>query len=123
MKFLSLILAFLLFLAPFFSFAEDVLFLPGFDDIPLMEGIEIDREGDVMFDTTTGRIGSIIGVTQNSLDKVHEYYGDSLKQLGWVEIVPGEYIREGEKFLIRGEPTKGDDATTLHITIEPLADI
>lgn len=122
MKMLPFTLAFFLFFIPLCSFAKEVVFLPGFDDIPLMEGIEVDREGDVMFDTTTGRIGSIIGVTRHSLDDVYEYYGASLKQLGWVEIAPGEYIREGEKFLIRSVPPKGDETITLNISVEPLSD-
>jgi hypothetical protein len=110
----SLVAVFLLFAATQAGAEE---FLAGFDDLPVMPGLNAVDGAGIVFDTPTGRIieGYAAGaVTQAS---VHRFYGKTLPQLGWTAIGKNEYRREGERLKI---DFKGKDrALTVRFTLSP----
>lgn len=76
-------------------------FVPGFEDIPLMSGMEVDEEGQVLFDTTTGRIAETTVATTQSQDAVRKFYQGTLTQLGWQKIEDFKFRREGEELTLK----------------------
>lgn len=71
-------------------------FLPGFEDIPLMEGLISDTDEGMVFDTPEGRIAEASAKGNVSRKKVLEFYAATLPQLGWLPDGKGGFKREQE---------------------------
>ena len=71
-------------------------FLPGTDDIPLMEGIELTESGVFSFDTPAGQILTIKGETDKTAEEVRSFYGQTLTALGWIRAGADAYTRDGD---------------------------
>jgi hypothetical protein len=71
-------------------------FVTGFYDLPLMAGMTEIPDTDVAFDTTAGRIVIAFARTAAAPDRIKEFYGTALSQLGWKERSSGVFGREGE---------------------------
>ncbi len=71
-------------------------FLPGTDDIPLMDGIELTESSDFSFDTPAGQILTLSGETAQSPEDVRSFYGKTLTALGWVRKGKDAYTRDGD---------------------------
>ena len=79
-------------------------FLPGTEDIPLMEGIT-QIEETASFDNPAERMVLIGGETSLPAKKIFSFYNRTLANLGWVQKKPHYYERGADSLLI--EITEG----------------
>jgi enoyl-CoA hydratase len=94
---------------------NDLQFVPGFEDIPLMPDMEVDEEGQVLFDTTSGRIAEINVATTHPRQAVKKYYHDTLTQLGWHALDDFKFRREKEKLQLN--LSEGKDKSNQHMLL------
>jgi len=104
-------------LAPLVAQAEG--FLPGLEDVPLMEGLVV-NDGDVMvFDTPEGRIAEAEAGGLVERDNVIEFYRTTLPQLGWMPNGRGGFDREQEALELELSPPE-TSPVTVKFRIKPL---
>jgi hypothetical protein len=79
-------------------------FAQGSEDIPLLLGMEKMQGESLGFDTAAGSIITSSYTTKNSLQKVRNFYLETLPQMGWKVLQNGEnkamFRREKEKLEI-----------------------
>ena len=95
----------MLLLSVFIAFparAEKAVFAAGFEDLPVMAGVEQAGESSMSFDTPAGRIieAYLEGENANAAS-VRAFYDKTLPQLGWAPVPSKKtgrfsYTREGE---------------------------
>ncbi|MDR2902693.1 MAG: hypothetical protein LBU87_06295 [Lactobacillales bacterium] len=94
-----LVIAFLFcFLAPLWAGAAES-FLPETQDIPLMEGLDVDSLETVSFDTPQGQI-IVVKVSSAAVTEKQAaaFYDESLVALGFEKTAPDTYKRENDSF-------------------------
>ena len=99
MKFLPLLILFWIF--PVLA----QVFLPGTEDIPLMNGLQ-QVEETASFDNPDERMVLISAETNLPPKKIFEFYQESLKNLGWGEQKIGQFKRGNDFFSIEVTPTQ-----------------
>ena len=75
-------------------------FLPRFEDVPIMEGLEVLHNRGHNFDSPNGRLVESVArghVTRNSVDI---YYLQTLPSLGWLNIGKGKFTRNKELLIL-----------------------
>jgi hypothetical protein len=78
-----------------------VSYVPGTEDIPLMESISFVPESQSVFDTEKGRV--VISRAFSSLknSKIESFYRQVLSNLGWRELSKNKYRRESQILSLR----------------------
>jgi len=71
-------------------------FVPGINGLPLMTGLVLIPEKQVVFDTLNGRIIEVFATGKNSPEDILSFYGATLPQLGWISKSPNEFQRDKE---------------------------
>ena len=71
-------------------------FVPGINGLPLMEGLILIPESQVIFDTANGRIIEVFAIGNNSPRDIMSFYSATLQQLGWVLNSNNEFWRDEE---------------------------
>lgn len=95
----------------FFSFsgvaAAESVFMTGFEDLPLMDGLKQSEDAAVAFDSPGGRIVEAYAQSERiEKQQVMEFYDKTLPQLGWTRLKKKtgtssfSYAREGEELTI-----------------------
>jgi len=74
-------------------------FLPGTEDIPLMEGL-MNVEETASFDNPSERMVLISAETSLTARSVFRFYSQTLSNLGWQEISPHFFKRGNDSFVI-----------------------
>lgn len=97
----ALLLAALAFAGPT---AASGKFLSVIEDLPLMDGLEEIDGGAMVFDTPAGRIVEALTIGRVDRDAVFRFYSETLPQLGWVELGPGLFSRDGELLKLEFPP-------------------
>lgn len=92
-------------------------FLPGFEDVPLMEGLSADDEAGLVFDSPAGRIVEAYAVGEVAWQDVITFYTATLQSLGWRTLGQGRFAREGEELHIDRFGRDGD--LTVRFTLAP----
>ena len=75
-------------------------FFSAIDDLPLMEGLNEAEDGTMVFDSSSGRIVEALSNGMVTRQRVIKFYSETLPQLGWLEISPGQLVREYETLKI-----------------------
>lgn len=91
-------------------------FLAGFEDVPLMPGIEADGNASVDFDSPGGRIVEAYARGPVARAAVQSYYRSTLPQLGWTRTGPLEFSRAGERLTIE---LLGQSPLTIRFELAP----
>lgn len=92
-------------------------FVPGMEDLPLMEGLQaIDGTG-FAFDSASGRLVEAYAGGDVSAAAVEEFYGATLPELGWTSSDNNMWEREGETLTI--EFVEGADPLTVRFQLAP----
>ena len=81
-------------------------FLPGTDDIPLMDGIALSDTTDFAFDTPAGQILMFDGRTERTPAQIRAFYDKTLTALGW-SLVKRDFYGRGTDELRLSFPGKG----------------
>ena len=71
-------------------------FVPGFETLPLMAGLEVEPGSAVAFDKPGGRILEVSATGTVPAARIRNWYGEALPQLGWQPAGKGRFRREGE---------------------------
>jgi hypothetical protein len=85
-----------------FAFSLSHAYLPGTEDVPLMEGIEL-VEDPIIFDKPEGRLITLQAQGGVSQEDVSQFYAKTLPNLGWKKKADSLYVREGESLKISFE--------------------
>ena len=84
------------------TFANETIFINGFEDVPQMPKLNQDENSGIAFDTEFGRIVETYLESENGITfkNVADYYNESLPELGWKEVTQTKnkliFSREGE---------------------------
>jgi hypothetical protein len=92
-------------------------FVPGFEDLPLMPGLEVVPESGLVFDKPHGRIVETVVTGAVRRHDVDAFYAETLPQLGWSALGKQSYRREGE--ILRIEYGGEDQALTVRFFLSP----
>lgn len=70
-------------------------FMPGTQDIPLMEGLRVDVSDDMNFDTPEGQVITFDAQSKHKTGtQIIDYYRDTLPRMGWTETETNHFVRE-----------------------------
>lgn len=97
--------------------AEEAAFIDGFNDLPLMSGLEELPDLRIVFDKPEGRIIELFVRGTVSEAKVIAFYRETLPQLGWVLSRENVYIREKEQLTLLFE--SAGIILTVQLSISP----
>lgn len=87
-------------------------------DVPIMDGMEEVPGEALLFDKPDGKIASATGaVSDSSIQKVSDFYAQTLPQMGWKKTSPDQYVRGQDRLTIRFEQRPG--ITAAFFTLEP----
>ncbi|MBO7244340.1 MAG: hypothetical protein J6V53_03550 [Alphaproteobacteria bacterium] len=87
------------FFLPIIAFAET--FLANTSDIPVMNGLQINSAEEMDFDTPTGQLLVLEGVSNKKCgDEILKFYQTTLPQLGWKETEQGIFNRQNDSLTI-----------------------
>ncbi|MCP4395105.1 MAG: hypothetical protein GY804_12690 [Alphaproteobacteria bacterium] len=130
-QFINLLCAFTTFVslsivAPSYSEASE--FLHGFEDIPIMSGMEQIHDNDIFFDTPAGRIVETYTYTTSLNDlQISDFYTPTLSEMGWKKQDNSNYhlnlsfIRENETLTIGIiRPKSRDRRILVHYKLSPI---
>jgi hypothetical protein len=83
-------------------------FVPGFEDVPLMPGLNATEEPAIQFDSPGGRIIETQTAGSGSASEVIAFYHETLAELGWHAVNSLVYERQGERLTLTvAEPASG----------------
>ena len=71
-------------------------FVPGFESLPLMAGLEVELGSAMVFDKPGGRIVEAEATGGVPAARIRSWYAEALPQLGWQPAGEGKFRREGE---------------------------
>lgn len=101
------------------SIAYASSFLPGSEDIPLIDGFNTDKP--TVFDTPEGRILEVHATGVDSIAHVTHFYNTTLKSLGWTATQESktslQYVRDKNQLTIKIKVT--GKSIFLSFTLEP----
>jgi len=91
------------------AWAQDNRFVAGFEDLPLMPGLEQGKDSGTVFDAPAGRVIEAYAEGAVAAADVDAFYAKTLPQLGWRQMSERRYRREGE--ILEITPHRGDKAS------------
>ncbi|MBQ3695851.1 MAG: hypothetical protein II938_02640 [Alphaproteobacteria bacterium] len=90
-------------------------FLAG-TDVPLMDGLIVNENDTVSFDTPSGQILSLTAQTSASKKEILNFYHESLLALGWQQKSQQKYRRDQDELILQVIPTKLKTIVKLQLT-------
>lgn len=84
-----------------------------------MNGLEVVGGQDVLFVFGSERIAQTMVKGKVDVDEVYYFYQETLPQLGWAEVTPRLYERNGERLRIEASSANADGATHVRFEVEP----
>lgn len=88
------------------------------DDLPLMPGLQLVEDDDVLFtEPKAGRIAETTAEGEVDIDDMYMFYRRSLPQLGWKPLDTRRYIRDSE--ILRIEAHAGGRVTRVEFSVTP----
>ncbi len=95
-------------------------FVDGIEDLPLMSGLAETEGGSLIFDSAAGRVVEAYAVGAVDAAEVTAFYGRSLPQLGWTQVGPTMFRREGEILVIEYiDEAAGSGPLTVRFAVSP----
>ncbi len=91
-------------------------FLAGFEDVPLMPGIEMVVNSGVAFDSPAGRIIEAYATGMVTRKALQSYYQAALPPLGWTRSGSLQFNRAGERLTIE---LRGTSPVTARFALGP----
>ena len=75
-------------------------YLSGISDLPLPSGLAEQKDKSTVFDSAVGRVVTAYASGPGTADSVHDFYSDTLPQLGWTETDEGNWRRANQTLKI-----------------------
>ncbi len=79
---------------------HQLIFVPGTEDVPLMEGLQPIEGGMMQFDSPSGRIVESLAYTEFSMGVIRKFYSETLPALGWTQSKQTYYTRNEEQLAL-----------------------
>ena len=83
-------------------------YVEGLEDLPLMPGLTGVAGAGIAFDKPSGRIVEAYASGRLDRQAIFDFYRASLAELGWTQVGPGSFVRDGEKLELEVLGTDGD---------------
>ncbi|SOE00278.1 hypothetical protein [Caenispirillum bisanense] len=95
-------------------------FVDGFEDLPLMPGLQQSTDSTTLFDSPYGRIVEAYASGPTTPAQVLDFYAETLPQLGWTRSANAEFRREGETLHIAfPRPPGGASGLVVRFEVSP----
>ena len=91
-------------------------FVPGLEDIPVMNGLHIMPGSGHVFDSPAGRLVESHTRGNTTRSKVEAFYAETLLALGWQRVSVGKYRRENEFLTVTTSGEDGDLTVTFRLS-------
>ncbi len=94
-------------------------FLPGTEDIPLMDGLTVSEDGAFDFDTPGGQILNVTATGTKTPEQIQSFYAETLTALGWRETGRNgvtEYQRDGDILQVSITSEAGETTASFSLT-------
>jgi len=101
--------------------AEDTLFAKSIEDLPIMKGLEIVEDKDLVFVFGDKRIAQTTLKGRVDIDKVYYFYNSVLPSLGWKSLTMRLYERDGEQLHLNASSANKEGLTFVHFEVTPIA--
>ncbi len=97
-------------------------FAKSIEDLPLMSGLRVMDEKDVLFISKSGRIAETVLEGEADIEDIYDFYSEALPQLGWKQIDPKTYEREKERLYIEASGIQHPKAVSVvKFSVRPTA--
>lgn len=90
------------------------------DDLPLMPGLKVQEDKDVLFIVGPKRIAQTTATGMVDVDDVYTYYEKSLPQLGWRKLSARLYERGSERLRLNVSGANAQGLTIVRFAVEPV---
>lgn len=98
--------------------SEQPRFAKVIDDLPLMPGLQLEQDRDVLFiSRSEGRIAETQASGTVDIDDVYRFYRRTLAQMGWKSVDARSFRREGD--VLRIDARAEDKQTRVLFSITP----
>jgi hypothetical protein len=94
-------------------------FVPGFEDIPLMQDLEGGKFETSFFDSPYGRVVESTVIVNALAKDIKKFYDLTLPQLGWVEFKKNYFLREQEILNLQVEKIEKSDLVLVKFFLSP----
>jgi len=98
----------------------DRLFARSIEELPLMKGLEVVRDDEILFIFMDERISQATAKGKVDIDSVYYFYQEHLPSLGWKEVSARLYERGGERLSIEASSANAEGATFVRFAVEPI---
>lgn len=99
------------------------IFMPGTQDIPLMNSLLVDTTDDMNFDTPAGQVITFEAKSSKETSRtILNYYRNTLPALGWKETTPNHYLREKDSLIFTVMQAQKPAVIRVEITLMNTAD-
>lgn len=99
----------------------EVRFAKSIEDLPLMGGLEIIEDKDVLFIFGAERIAQTTAKGRVDIDSVYYFYQQSLPHMGWNQITARLYERAGEWLHVDASCANNEGMTYVRFSVEPMS--
>jgi len=119
----NLFISIMLLSVPSVAFVADAdeVFLEGFPDVPLLEGVREKQEDRVVFDTLGGTVAQTVLISEKAASTVLARYATALPTFGWQCNHSSQQLqckREGNGLLFSSQ-NAGEKAARIILRLEP----
>ncbi len=99
--------------------AEGTLFAKSIEDLPIMKGLEIEEDKDLIFIFGSKRIAQTTLRGWVDIDEVYHFYRKVLPALGWKFLSMRQYERNGETLRLDASSANSEGLTYVNFAVEP----
>lgn len=101
--------------------AHETRFADAIEDLPVMPGLEVQEENDLLVIFGSGRIAQTTLFGRVDIDSVYYFYRRVLPELGWQEINIHTYERNAERLNLDASAANAEGMTYVRFSVEPQA--
>lgn len=99
--------------------ASQTSFAKAIEDLPVMPGLRIVEDKDVLILFGERRIAQATLEGPVDIDRVYYFYDSVLPELGWKKITSKTYERAGEKLSMKSSSVNAQGLTRVRFEVEP----
>ncbi len=100
--------------------AKYTVFSNSIEDLPIMTGLEILEDKDVLLLFGSDRIAQTTLKGKVDIDNVYYFYRRALPELGWRKINSKTYERNGERLIMNPNSANKEGMTYVRFSVEPI---
>ena len=75
-------------------------FFNDLDDVPIMQGMTMIDNSNIIFDSPLGKFVELYAISNNTSQDIISFYRQALPELGWKEIKNNQFSRDNEQLTL-----------------------